>query len=76
MTRTTALGNAARARCSVASTYGIGRLSECDAYGAELLFPADRQVGDHGELFAAVGHVDLDLVVRTPRRFRRYDLHR
>jgi hypothetical protein len=39
------------------------------------LFAADRQVGDHGELLAAFGHVGLDLIARGPGRFRRRDRH-
>ena len=44
-------------------------MGEGDAHGAQPLFAANRQVGDHGELFAAFGDVSLDLVARGPGRF-------
>lgn len=36
------------------SALGVGRLSERDVQGAEPLLTPDCQVGDHGELLAAL----------------------
>ena len=46
------------------------------AMAAEAFFAADRQVGDHGQLLAAVDRVCFELLSRAPGRFRRHDRHR